>query len=83
MSDRFILRIAPGASLGVEEMRVLLQGCDGVQVVDQSSRMLLVEGAHATIDAAVQGCGGWSMSAETHTPLPDPHPRVGGEPKGG
>jgi hypothetical protein len=43
----------------------------GVEVVDDSSRALLVAGPERVLRAALADLPGWVMSAETSMPLPD------------
>ena len=43
----------------------------GVEVVDDSPRMLLVEGAEGVLRAALAAMADWAMSEEHPVPLPD------------
>lgn len=76
MTSRFILRAAAGAQPSGEALALQLQQGHGVQVLDQSPRMLLVCADAAALAAALQACSGWQLMPETTTPRPDPRPRV-------
>lgn len=48
----------------------------GVEIVDDSPRMLLVDGPEKALRAALADLPGWVMSAETAVPLPDVRRRL-------
>ncbi|WP_367870838.1 hypothetical protein [Luteolibacter sp. Populi] len=56
----------------------------GLQVVDRSSRMLLLEesGKISSAESLKSALPEWSVSEEIHYTLPDPTPRVKGPGKG-
>ncbi len=43
----------------------------GVEVLDDSPRMLLVDGPEDTLRTAVAGLPGWAIGEERSVPLPD------------
>ncbi len=43
----------------------------GVELIDDSPRMLLVEGPEDALRAVLADLPGWVMTAETSVPLPD------------
>ncbi len=74
---RFILRYegaGPMPSGDAERLRAL----PGVRLVNQSSRMILVEApAKDSLQSAVDALGNWSISTEHSVPLPPTHPDLG------
>ena len=72
---RFILRFrGKGAkpSKDVEQIRALPE----TTVLDDSSRMLLVEAPEASLRAAVSTMTDWVMTEERMIPLPDARPKL-------
>ena len=72
---RFILRYRgkrAKPSEDVEQIRAL----PDTTVLDDSSRMLLVEGSEANLKAAVSTMTDWVMSEERMIPLPDARPKL-------
>jgi hypothetical protein len=47
-----------------------------VKIVDESARMLLVEGPPETINKLTQELPGLTATLERHIPLPDPRPKL-------
>lgn len=78
MSTRFVLRYSgpPGATPESARLGAQLGAAVGVTVLDESPRMLLVEGSRAALDRALQGIEGWEITPETSTPLPDTRTRI-------
>ncbi|HXD40185.1 MAG TPA: hypothetical protein VN649_06460 [Ramlibacter sp.] len=78
MTSRFILRFtgAPrgDSGLGLAER---LHAMPGVTVLDESPRMLLVDGPAAALKAAVRDFQGWEIVPEGFTPLPDTRVKIG------
>ena len=75
---RFILRYrCRGRRPAADVDRVV--ALPGVEIVDDSPRMLLVDGPEEGLRAVLADLAGWVMSAETAVPLPDvrrrPHQR--------
>jgi hypothetical protein len=71
---RFVLRYrgsGPPPAQFVEQVRA----GDGVSILDESPRMLLVEGPEAELRRLVNSAPGWLMAPEQAVPLPDPRPR--------
>lgn len=79
MSKRFILRRTGKAEPGVPgqlELPRHLDATAGVQVLDESPRMLLVDASRKALDRAMQGYSDWEVVPETFTALPDPRARI-------
>ena len=74
-TDRFILRYrgdSPTPSGDVARIQAL----PGLRVLDDStSRMMLVEGPYADLEALVTNLPDWIMVPEQTVKLPDPRPR--------
>lgn len=82
MTPRFVLRARNTASPSVEGLLERLRAADGVDVIDSSTRLVLVQGKESAVSAALQGINGWDLSPETLTPLPDPRVRLRTAPRG-
>jgi len=67
---RFILRYR-GDGRRPDEDAQRIASLAGVEVIDDSVRMLLVEGAAATLRAVLAELPDWVMVAERVVPLPD------------
>jgi hypothetical protein len=78
VSTRFVLRYSgpPGAAPEPGRLKAHLDTAAGVKVLDESLRMLLVEGSRAALDRALENIEDWDVIPESTTPLPDPKPRV-------
>jgi hypothetical protein len=59
----------------VERLRALPHAT----VLDDSSRMLLVEAPPEELETALKDLPDWSMSKEQTLTLPDPHPQLRGQ----
>lgn len=79
MNKRFILRrtskVEPGVP-GQLELPRHLDATAGVQLLDESPRMLLVDASRKTLDRAMKGYSGWEVVPETFTALPDPRVQI-------
>lgn len=72
--DRFILRYrgsGPRPAETVERIR----GLPNVTVLDDSPRMLLVEGLEGELRSLIESLSDWVMAPERMVPLPDPRPK--------
>jgi hypothetical protein len=67
---RFILRYRPAGPRPDADAR-RIAALPGVELVDDSPRMLLVDGPEAALRAALADLPAWVMTAETSVPLPD------------
>ena len=73
--DRFILRFSgPGAKPLTDVQRI--RSFENVNVLDESSRMLLVEGLAQDVERLVATLQGWMLSKEQIFPLPDPKQKI-------
>ena len=72
---RFILRYVnagPAPDAHIKQIKSLPEA----QVLDASSRMMLVEAPEKNLRKAVADLPGWVISAEQTVALPDPRPKV-------
>jgi hypothetical protein len=67
---RYILRYR-GAGPCPERDVELIAALPGVEVLDESPRMLLVDATEEDLRTTIADLRGWVMSAETAVPLPD------------
>jgi hypothetical protein len=74
---RYILRYR-GAAARPDTDAARIAALPGVEVVDDSPRMLLVDAPETTLREALKGMAGWVMSAERPVPLPDARRRPRG-----
>ncbi len=75
--SRFILRYNGKGPKPSDDVERLLAETKA-RVVDDSARMILVEGPEHGLRAAVDKLENWSLSAENQGyPLPEPHPGIG------
>jgi hypothetical protein len=72
---RFILRYR-GAGQAPERDVDRIRAVPGTAVVDQSARMLLVEGPADPLKALVDTLPDWIMTAERMIRLPDARPKI-------
>lgn len=72
---RFILRYQGAGAMPQEDLG-RVRGVPGAQIVDQSARMLLVDGVGEALTTAVEALPDWSCSPERIIPLPNPRPRM-------
>jgi len=78
---RFTLRYTGSGSAPtsfVEQVR----GHEGVSILDESPRMLLVEGPEAELQRLLETASGWLLVPERSISLPDLRPRVKRPPAG-
>lgn len=82
MTSRFILRATPAAFPDGKALASRLQAVGSVSVLDQSPRMLLVDGEAVELAAVLTNSSGWSLVPESVTPVPDARRRVKRNAKG-
>jgi len=73
--DRFILRFTGNGEPPPEDIRRIRE-LPQAQVIDSSSRMLLVEAPSTALSALVRSMPAWTLSAEQFIPVPDPRPKL-------
>jgi hypothetical protein len=77
---RFILRyVAAGPKPAADVARI--RAVPRIDVLDESDRMLLVEGVRGEVDAALASCPGWELTVERSIPIPNPRPKLKGGPR--
>jgi hypothetical protein len=67
---RFILRYGGDGAAPSEHVRGIA-ATSGIRIIDQSSKMLLVDGNESALQEKVRGMAGWSVHPEQQYPLPD------------
>ena len=78
MSERFVLRWRKPGAIDKDDIRQVAE-LPGVEIHDQSAKMLLVNGDEATLRAFAEAQGGWALlSAEPAYVVPDPRHKVVG-----
>ena len=80
MRDRFILRYTgdgPTPHAHVAQLRRV----PGTKVLDESDKMLLVEGRQRDLETATHALGGWVLTAEKTIPVPDTRKKIRSRPK--
>jgi hypothetical protein len=75
----FILRYTGGDPAPAGHI-ARLRSVPGTQVIDQSDRMLLVEGLQEDLEEAIRALGGWVLTPERTVPIPDPKKKIEGGP---
>ena len=73
--DRFILRFRGTGSIPAEDME-RIRALPDVDVIDSTSRMLLVEAPEDEVKSLVQSMPEWVLSPEQTVGRPDPRPKV-------
>ena len=53
-----------------------IRKCEGLSVLDEAPRMLLVQCAKPRVKRLVEGLDNWVMSEERAVELPNPRPKV-------
>jgi hypothetical protein len=72
---RFILRYRGQGKPPRDDVE-RFKGLPGITVIDDSSRMLLVDAAEQDLRRLVERAPNWAMSPETSFTLPEPHPNL-------
>jgi len=76
-SKRWVLRRTGGGDTSAPDaLHAHLQTLAGVQVLDASARMMLVDAPQEVLQQAVGAHQGWEMAPETITPLPDTRVKI-------
>lgn len=75
--NRYILRFRGAGRKPAEDVE-RVRALPHTTVLDDSSRMLLVEAPAEELETALRDLPDWSMSEEQILTLPDPRPRVRG-----
>jgi hypothetical protein len=76
---RFILRYT-GAGPPLAAHVTRLRNVPGTKVLDESDRMLLVEGDQEDLEATTRGLDGWVLTPERTMSIPDPRKKIKDEP---
>ena len=72
---RFVVRYR-GTGAKPERDVARIRGVPGTTIVDESPRMVLVEGPEAELSAVVASLEGWLLVPERVIPMPDPRPGI-------
>jgi hypothetical protein len=75
--ERFILRFKGNGDSPVDDLE-RIRTLPDLKVVDDSSRMLLVEAPQEVVTKLVETLPEWSLSRERFVPMPDVRVRVRG-----
>jgi hypothetical protein len=75
MKRKFILRFRGKGPVPPEDVK-RIRALPHITILDDSSRMLLVEGPEAELKALVAQMPDWIMSEERMITLPDPRPNL-------
>ena len=73
--SRYILRYGGSESIPAEHLESL-RSTPGLQVLDQSPKMLLVDGDEATLREKLKKMPEWSLHPEVEYPLPDTRKKI-------
>jgi len=68
--SRYILRYGGSHSIPTEHLDSI-RSTPGLQVIDESPKMLLVDGEESTLRQKLKEMPGWSIHPEQEYPLPD------------
>ena len=74
--ERFILRFKGAGEKPAQDVQ-RIRSLPGTTVVDDSDRMILIEGPATKIEELVKELPQWSLSKEHFVQLPDPRPKLG------
>lgn len=75
MVERFILRFEGDGEKPVKDVE-RIRAFPDAKIVDDSSRMVLIEAPSATVAELVQALPQWTLSREHLVPIPDARPKV-------
>lgn len=75
--ERFILRFKGDGDRPVDDLE-RIRTLPNLKVVDDSSRMVLVEAPQDALTKLVESLPEWSLSRERFLPVPDVRPRLKG-----
>ncbi|HEV2805477.1 MAG TPA: hypothetical protein VGW57_11175 [Chthoniobacterales bacterium] len=73
--ERFILRYEGAGEKPVDDLEKI-RAVPKLKVVDDSSRMLLVEAPNDSVAGLIATLPEWKLTKEVFVPIPDPRPRV-------
>jgi hypothetical protein len=72
---RYILRYGVSGSAPAEHVHRIL-ATPGVQLIDQSPKMLLVDADESALREQIKNLPGWSVHPEQQYPLPDTRQKI-------
>jgi hypothetical protein len=72
---RYILRYAQSQAAPADHVHAI-RSMPGVQVLDESPKMLLVDADESALREKLKGMPGWSMHNEQGYPLPDTRKKI-------
>ncbi len=75
--ERFILRFEGNGNRPVDDLE-RIRTLPNLKVVDDSSRMVLVEAPQEVVTKLAESLPEWSLSRERFVPVPDVRPRLKG-----
>jgi hypothetical protein len=67
--ERFVVRFTGGGAAPPEQASMIKRRC---KVIDESSRMLLIEAEPADVEQLLADLPGWKSSKEVHYTSPEP-----------
>lgn len=73
--ERYILRFEGAGEKPADDLKKI-RAVPKLKVVDDASRMLLVEAPGESVAKLVDTLPQWSLTKEIFVPLPDPRPKV-------
>jgi len=73
--SRYILRYGGSQPAPVEHVQSI-RATPGLQVIDQSPKMLLVDADESALRERLKGMTGWSIHPEQSYPLPDTRKKI-------
>ncbi len=77
---KYILRYTGGGNTPIEDVRQI-RAVPSITVLDNSSRMLLVQATETTVRHLLREMTGWVYGPEQTYEIPNPHPKVLRQPK--
>jgi hypothetical protein len=75
MTSRFILRYRGTGEIPQTDLN-RVKAAKGVRVVEQTARMLLVEGDEGSVNGIASGMERWVLAFDRSVPVPDSRPRI-------
>lgn len=73
--DRFILRYRGSGCIPAEDVE-RLSALPDVDIIDSTSRMLLVDAPRDKLESLISSMPEWIVSVERMVSRPDPHPKI-------
>jgi hypothetical protein len=74
--SQFILRYGGSSSIPEDHLESI-RTVPGLKVLDQSPKMLLVDGDESTLREKLRDKPGWSIHTQSAYPLPDTRQKIG------